>query len=447
MIPVREEIRALARLAAPIAMAQVGLNALALVDTAIVGNDSTLDFEAATLGRSVFFTVASVGLGVGMALEPIASQAVASGEQGRAWVAFRRTLRAVAYQWPVAVVLAFGLTFLLPLLRVADAEVRGARLFMLGNVPGLYFFVAFIAGKTFLQAHGRTRPLLVGAVVANVVNWAVCNVLVRGDACLRDWHLPALGLPHLGAFGAGVASSVASGVLFLWTLVAARQHRGDDPRSEDGPSVKRILELGIPMGLQLLAEIGAFTFAALLAAWFGPSQVGAYQVALMLASVTFMGAMGVSGATAVRVGRAVGEGRSARNAGLSGIGMGASVMLVGVAAFTLVPRTLVGFFTHDEAVLDLGSKLLRIAAVFQLFDGVQVVAAGALRGAGDVRYPFVANVVAHWGMGLPVALGLAFGLHWGALGLFCGLTVGLVAVSFGLGLRFFHVSKKLIERV
>src|SRR5580693_6864846 len=175
--------------------------------------------------------------------------------------------------------------------------------------------------------------------------------------------------------------------------------------------------------------MGIFSLVALLAGTLGAEVASAHQVAIGMAAFTFMGALGVSGATAVRVGHAVGAGRSARAAGFLGIALGAGVMMVGVVAFLAVPRLLVSAFTNDARVIAIGVDLVRIAALFQLFDGVQAVAAGALRGAGDVRFPFVANVVAHWLVGFPIALVLGFALHGGAQGLWWGLTAGLVAIS------------------
>jgi multidrug resistance protein, MATE family len=333
----------------------------------------------------------------------------------------------------------------LPLLRAAPEDVAGARSFVLGNIPGMFFFVAFIATKTFLQAHGKIVPLLFAAFVSNVVNWIACNMLVRGDDALVAWRLPPMGLPHLGAFGAGLANSIATAVLFLISMLAAYKYRatGNNPAA----SVRRILELGVPMGLMFLAEIGAFTTASMLAAWFGPAQVAAYQVALILASQTFMGALGVSGATAVQVGKAIGEGTDPREAGFMGITIGALFMLVGVAMFTLFPKALVSYFTQDPEVIRLGTKLLQIAAIFQLFDGVQCVAAGALRGAGDAKVPFWINLGAHWGLGLPVALSLGFGLNWGVTGFFVGLTIGIGSVAIALFMRFNTLSKTKIARV
>jgi MATE family multidrug resistance protein len=160
-----------------------------------------------------------------------------------------------------------------------------------------------------------------------------------------------------------------------------------------------------------------------------------------------MGALGVSGATAVRVGHAVGAGTSPRRAGVLGISLGAAVMIAGAFVFAVFPGLLVSAFTSDARVIAIGTDLVRIAALFQLFDGVQAVATGALRGAGDVRFPFVANVVAHWFVGFPVALLLGFLLHLGAPGLWWGLTSGLVVISVALATRFWRISGRAIARL
>ncbi len=331
------------------------------------------------------------------------------------------------------------------------------RLYLLGQMPGFALTLAFLSAKTFLQAHGRTRPALVGSIVANVVNVFVSNLLVRGDGALRAVGLAPVGLPALGALGGGIAFSVASLVLFVFVAWGAAQFRprrtgggddGDDADDDGSPvPLGRVYRLGVPVGLQMLAEMGIFSLVALLSGALGPEVASAHQVAIGMASFTFMGALGVSGATAVRVGHAVGAGASPRRAGTLGIALGAAVMTFGAVAFLAVPRTLVSAFTADERVITIGVDLVRIAALFQLFDGVQAVAAGALRGAGDVRFPFVANVIAHWFIGFPVALTLGFVLHGGAPGLWWGLTAGLVVVSVTLAARFAAVSKRTIVRV
>jgi MATE family multidrug resistance protein len=310
----------------------------------------------------------------------------------------------------------------------------------------MLLFSVFLAAKTYLQAHERTMPSLAAAAVANVVNLAVCNLLVRGDEILVRFDLPALGVPRLGAFGAGLASTIASLVLAAWVMIAAYRLRPAHVSSRDLP-VGKVLRLGTPVGLHLLAEIGVFSLVAVIAGRLGEIAVSAHQIAIGLSSFTFMGALGLSGATAVRVGHAIGEGRSPRRTGLLGIGLGGAFMAVCAVVFLAFPRALVDLFTEDAQIAELATRLLFIAAAFQLFDGVQGVAAGALRGAGDVRYAFYVNVAAHWLVGLPLALWLGFEAKLGAPGLWWGLLVGLALVAGALLARFVRVVRGPVARV
>ena len=439
------ELRILAGLALPIALAQFGLIAMALVDTAVLGRVSVDDLAGGGLGRTIGFTATIVAIGVTSGLEPVAAQALGAGEPGRAWQGFVANLRAALFLWVPLMAAAFLATLALAPLGLPAPVVHRVRFYLLGQAPGLAATMAYFSCKTFLQAHGSTAPALVGSLVANVVNLLVCNVLVRGDGALVAVGLPPLGLPALGALGAGLAFSLAACVLLAFVLRPALRRRvtGDAPRV----SLRATYRLGLPTGLQMLAEMGIFSLVAVLSGALGPEVASAHTVAIGLASFTFMGALGVSGATAVRVGHAIGAGRSPRRAGSLGMGLGALVMLAGAFAFAAFPAALVGAFTSDARVIAIGTVLVRIAALFQLFDGVQTVAAGALRGAGDVRFPFVANVVAHWFIGFPIAVTLGFALHLGAPGLWWGLTCGLVVVSVTLAARFAWLSSRVIARV
>jgi multidrug resistance protein, MATE family len=461
------ELRALARLSLPISLAQLGLVFMSLVDTAIIGHVSVEDLAAAAIGRSIIFGITAVGMGISSALDPLASQAVGAGQPERAHQALRAGIQAAALITLPTVLLAFAVTLLLGPLGVDVTILPRVHAYLLGSAPGVFGYLAYLAGKSFLQAHGATRPALVASLVANVVNAAVCSVLVRGDDALHALGLPGVGLPRLGALGAGVASSVGSLLLAAIVLQAARAFRPITPpfspptpppsssnlpsataAAEPGPiTLLTVLRLGVPVGLQLLAEIGVFSLVALLAGRLGTTVLSAHQIAVGLASFTFMGALGVGGATAVQVGHAIGAGRSPRQSGLVGLALGALVMTVGATFFALIPRPLIALFTTNAEVIEVGAHLLRIASLFALFDGIQAVASGALRGAGDVRFPFLANVAAHWLVGLPVALTLGFGFNLGAPGLWWGLTAGLVTVSILLAARFVHLSSRAIERV
>jgi len=437
------ELRANLRLAWPIAIAQFGLVAMSLVDTAILGHVSVDDLAGAAMGRAIGFAAVTLTMGIATGLEPIASQSLGAKEPARAWEALLTTLRLCVLMWLPSVAVAIGVTYLLGPLGVEAPVVERTRAYVIGQAPQMALIGVFLAAKVFLQAHGSTAPALVGSLVANVLNFFVCSVLVRGDDALASVHLPPMGLPRLGALGAGLALSFATLVLTLFVLVPARRRRVHGEREP----MARVWKLGAPVGAQMLAEYAVFTLVALLAGKLGKHVVSAHQIAIGLASFTYMGALGVAGATAVRVGIAVGERRSPRPAGMIGIAVGAASMALGAILFATIPELLVDVFTDDPEVIAIGSKLLVLASLFQLFDGVQVVAAGALRGAGDVRAPFLANVGAHWLVGFPLAVGLCFGLEMGASGLWWGVTVSLTVTALVLGARFWIVSARRIERV
>jgi MATE family multidrug resistance protein len=439
------ELREVVRLAWPIALAHFGVIAMSLVDTAILGHVSVDDLAGAAMGRAIGFAAVTLAMGVATGLEPIAAQALGAKDPARAWQALLTTTRASLLLWVPSVIVAIGVTYLLVPLGVEASVVERTRAYVIGQAPQMALIGVFLSAKVFLQAHGSTAPALIGSAVANVLNFFVCSLLVRGDDALRAVHLPPLGLPRLGALGAGIALSFATLVLALFVLVPARRRRGH----AHAPPVpmRTTWKLGLPVGAQMLAEYAVFTTIALLAGKLGKHVVSAHQIAIGLASFTYMGGLGVAGATAVRVGIAVGERRSPRRAGLMGIAVGVASMTVGAIVFAVMPYTLVDVFTDDPQVIEIGGKLLLIAAIFQLFDGVQVVAAGALRGAGDVRSPFLANIGAHWLVGFPLAVALCFGFGLGASGLWWGVTASLILTALLLGARFYVLSGRRIARV
>jgi MATE family multidrug resistance protein len=434
-------------------MAQLGMVTLGLVETAVVGSEpghrGVLDLGGVALGRTIAFTSLTVGMGTAFALEPLAAQAIGAGDPARAWRALETTLGACARVWAVCMALAIASTFALVPFGIEPAVVDRARAFLIAQAPGSALMLVFFCAKTFLQAHGKTRPAVIAVVAANAINIVACNLLVRGDDVLEAMHLPRLGIPSLGALGAGIAASIASTVLAAIVLMAAARQRDELGRpslvaeaATDPVPLAEVLGLGLPIGFQILAEVGVFALVAVLAGRLGSDVVAAHQIALGIASFTYMGALGISGATSVRVGLAVGARRSARRPGALGIAMGGGMMCVPALIFALFPSAPIELFTHDARVTAIAVPLIRIAALFQLFDGVQAVAGGALRGAGDARVPFMLNVVSYWLVGLPLALLLGFHFGLGARGLWWGLTAGLVTASILLSFRFRRVTRE-----
>jgi MATE family multidrug resistance protein len=284
-------------------------------------------------------------------------------------------------------------------------------------------------------------------------------IAVNGDAGLATLHLPRVGLHAFGAAGAGIATCFSTWLMALWlwsprgrakpgAIDFARE--GDArPRGFDREVMIKLVVVGAPIGAQFLAEVGIFTLVTVLMARISARATAAHQIALGLASLSFMGALGVAQATSVRVGRYVGEGErlKARRAGFTGIALGVGCMSAWAVIFAGAPRLLSRVFSDDPAVLDAAVPLVRLAALFQLGDGAQVVGAGALRGAGDTRWPLIANLVAHWGIALPIAWTLGFTLHWGAVGLWWGLVAGLWSIGLALVFRFGRLTRNEIARL
>jgi MATE family multidrug resistance protein len=277
-----------------------------------------------------------------------------------------------------------------------------------------------------MQAMGRVAPVLWTVLVANVLNAGLNWVFIYGN----------LGSPPLGVAGSSLATSISRWVMAILLLAlsgTAVYGRLRPWRKETGAiqPLLRMLRLGLPIGLQYLLEYGAFAAAALLMGVLGTTQMAAHQIAINLASFTFMVPLGVSTATAVLVGHAIGAGdeAQARRAAVAGIAVGTSFMCASAIVFRVFPVALARTYTGDAAVVVLAATLIPIAGVFQVFDGIQAVAAGVLRGIGDTHAPAIINVVGFWLIGLPVSWLLAFRLGGGAVGLWWGIVVGLAAVA------------------
>lgn len=450
----RVEVSAIARLAAPIVLTQLGTMAMGLVDSMIVGRVGEQALASVSIGHTLSLALAMPAFGICMAIEPLASQAAGAGDATRARLAWREGARLTALLSLPVMLLTWASLALLPLLHVEPAVIPEARAYVFARLPSVLPLLLYIAAKTYQQALLRPRAAVEAAIVANVVHAAVGWTLVFGDAGLVRLGLPALGVPALGAAGAGYATTASHVVMVAWLLGprgrppagALDAARAPLPRGFDRVTIGKLLRIGAPIGLQLAAEVGIFSLVGLLMGSLGKRALASHQIAINLASLSFMGALGIAQATSVRVGLAVGERRHGgpRRAGFLGIALGLCAMAGWAMLFAVAPKVLARAFTPEGPVIDAAAQLLRIAAVFQLADGVQVVAAGALRGAGDTRWPLIANVIVHWVLVLPVAWYLAFHLGLGARGLWYALTLGLVVIASALAWRFSRITKREI---
>jgi len=287
------------------------------------------------------------------------------------------------------------------------------------------------------------RVITVTYVLANLLNWFGNWVLIYGK----------FGFPALGVNGSAISTciarlSMAAALLgFAWRYERTRGH----PlfRHWAGPSFEKmmqLLRLGAPAAGQIVLEVGAWNMATLSAGWLTPVALATHQIAVNYASVTYMVPLGISAAAAVSVGRAVGanDPERARRAGWLALGLGTAFMLLAAVVFLVAPRPLIALYTRDPQVMAVGPSLLWVAAAFQIFDGIQTVCTGALRGLGETRAPMVANFVGYWVLGLPLGLTLCFVLRWGIYGTWIGLTLALIVIAVTLLLRWRRDSARLV---
>lgn len=427
--PSRSELRDLVALALPVAVVQMGLVSQGLVDTAMVGRVTETQLAAVTLGNLYFFGVAVFGMGLLLALDPLVSQAYGAGDHGEIRASLQRGL-------VISLVLALATSVMLavadPVLRLLgqpDEVVPIAAGYSRALIAGMWPFYGFVIFRQVLQALGRVAPIVWTIVLANLLNVFANWVLVFGN----------LGAPAMGAVGSGWATAISRwfmciGVLVLGFRAIAPYLGGVRREFLRMVPLWRMARLGVPIGLHLFLEFGAFGATGIAMGWMGTGALAGHQIALNLAAFAFMIPLGISQAAAVLVGRSVGEGRPdrARRCAGGAILVCCAVMAVTAAIFLLMPGLLARQFTTQAEVAAVAMVLIPVAGMFQLFDGLQVVCTGALRGVADTLRPMIYNVLGFWLFGLPIGLLLGFRTDVGPVGLWWGLAAGLGAVAIML---------------
>lgn len=439
----------LGRTSGPLVLAIVGNQLLGVVDTAIVGRVGTQPLAAVALGNGVYFTVTVIAFGCLLGSDPLLSQAIGAGEGERARAIVRAATRLAALLFLPAALVTALLTRASGVFGIEASTVGLAFEFVVGRLPGILPFLLLAPYRSLLQSRAIGRPLVVSAIVANVVNLFGNLLLIFGDRALDRIGLPGIGLPALGVLGSGIASSLASWAQLVVILVSVRALAPLAGGGATDVTTRTIVGVGLPVGLTLLAEVGAFSISSAVAASISDVSAASHQVALSAASFTFTFALGLSSATSVNVGKAIGRGdtRAARQAGI--VGAVAVFLVMGTFAlcFLLFATPLARIFTDSSEVVGRAAALLFVAAAFQLSDGAQCVFSAALRGLGDTRYSQRANVVGYYVIGLPLALLLA---KWAGLaerGLFWGLSLGLTVIAVALARRFLAVTAGEVGRL
>jgi MATE family multidrug resistance protein len=431
----KQELRAMIALAVPVVLSELGWMAQGVVDNIMVGRLGPEAIGAVSLGNAVYYTPSLFGIGLLLGLDTLVAQAYGRRDHDEChrWLA-QGVYLACIVTLPLMLFVA-GFSFRLTRFGVNPAVAAPAasylRILNWGTLPLLLYG----GTRRYLQGVGQVRVITVTYILANLLNWGGNWVLIYGK----------LGFPALGVNGSAISTCIArvgmaAALLgFAWRYERTRGH----PlfRHWAGPHLARLLELvrlGAPAAGQIVLEVGAWNLCTFSASYLSPVALATHAIALNYASISYMVPLGVSAAAAVSVGHAVGAGNPARarRAGWLALALGTGFMLCAALVFLAAPRPLIALYTRDPQVMAVGPTLLWIAAAFQIFDGIQTVSTGALRGLGETRVPMFANFVGYWILGLPLGLTLCFVLRWGIYGTWIGLTLALVVIALTLLLRW-----------
>lgn len=431
------------RLAYPVVISQLGHTLVGLSDSIIIGHTGEVPLAAVSLGNSIFTIFMVTGIGVSYGLTPLIAQENGRGNRSYCGCLLSQSLLInITVGLLLCAVIVTGSHYI-PLLDQPAAVAAQAKPFL--QFLGFSFFPLMIyqSFKQFAEGLGFTRQAMNISIIGNVINIMVGITLVFG----------LFGLPRMGVIGVGIATltdRLLMATAMAWYVLKSPRfkpylqefHFRDVSRA----TIQKILGIGAPVALQYLFEVSAFSGAVVMVGWIGAREQAAHQIAISLATMTYMMASGVSAAAGIKSGNFFGA-RQFRELRLSAIASYHMVLvLMGTAAlvFMLGNHLLPLMYIKEPEVILIASHLLIIAAFFQLFDGTQVVGLGILRGMGDVKVPTIITLLAYWGLGLPIGYLLGIHLNFGIQGIWWGLLLGLLTASVLLFIRFQVKTRKHI---
>jgi MATE family multidrug resistance protein len=416
-------------LAIPIVLSDLGWMSMGIVDTMMVGRitpDTAIAIGAVSIGSIFFYTVAMLGGGLMLGLDTLISHAYGAGDREDCYRSLLSGLYLIVPLAPALMIIAW---LCVPLFRVFGYEPalqdEIARFLhpLVWSTPPLFVYFAF---RRYLQATSRARPVLFALVTANLVNFIGNWIFIYGH----------VGAPAMGT--AGSAWSTVAARIYMAAALAIYALYQDGPwrisLRPDYSRIRRLLRLGFPAAGQITVEIGVFATAGAFIGKLGGVPLAAHQIAMNAISATYMVPLGINSAAAVRVGQALGRGdpHGASRSGWVAIALGALFMSCCSVALVAMPRSIGRAFTMDASVIEAAVPLLLIGAVFQLFDGLQTCAMGALRGLGDTRTAMLCHLIAYWVVGLPLGYVLCFRFGRGAVGMWIGLCAALILIGLVL---------------
>jgi MATE family multidrug resistance protein len=441
---IRKEISQTARLAYPVLIGQLGHMMMGVVDSVMVGQVGATPLAASSVAHGLFILFLIFGIGVSMAISPLVAMAVGSDNLEKIGIVFRQGLLVNMILSILLAIAAFYGSALFEYLNqppdVTEQAIAYLRVLAISIIPVMLFQTY----RQFSEGLSIMNPPMVVTVAANTVNIFANWVLIFGN----------LGAPALGLVGAGWATFITRsmmGISLMLFMIFSQRFRSFDMgfyfSRIDRQIIRQILKIGVPSGVQYFFEVGAFAGAAIIIGWLGTKELAAHQIAINLASISFMFALSISAAAAIRVGHAVGRSdlNAVRNAGFSAILLSIGIMGSFGILFITLRLFLPSLYIEDTQVIQIASTLLVIAAFFQLSDGTQAVGIGILRGIADTRIPMIITFVAYWIVGLPGGYYLGFVRDMGVNGVWIGLLVALTLSAVSLTWRFNSRSRREIS--
>ena len=424
------------RLSVPVIMGQLGQVLIGVIDSMMIGELGKDYLSAATLANSVYFIIIVVGMGITFAISPLVAEAWGKGDDEKAGLYLRQGVWVGIWisliTGGIAFLASWGLFYMDQPVRDAQLAFSYLRILCISTLP----MIIFLIYKSFSDGLSRTRPAMyitfIGLLMNVVANW----LLIYGK----------MGLPRLELDGAGYATLIGRFTMMALMIAyvnKARIYQRFNPalrwREFDRKIIRKILEIGLPSGFQFFFEVGAFAGAAIMIGWLGAEYRSAHQIAISLASITFMVSFGLGAGATIRVGEALGREDmiNARKAGFTGIGLVFVTSVLFSIIFVLGRHVLPTFYNIEEQiVLDIAARLLIIAALFQVFDGIQAVGIGILRGIQDVRIPTLVTFAAYWVICLPLGYLFGFIFGWGVEGMWYAFLVALAIAAVAHTGRF-----------
>ncbi|GJA55095.1 MATE family efflux transporter [Aeromonas caviae] len=432
------EAKQLVRLASPILVAQVAQIAMNFVDTVMAGQVSAVDLAAVSVASSFWLPIILLVQGIIMALTPIVSQLNGARKQDEVRPAAHQGFWLALIVTPIAMVALYFSPLALQFMDVDPVMAAKTAGYLHAILWGLPAFVMFQVLRNFSEGLSHTMPTMVIGFVGLAVNIPANYIFIHGH----------FGMPKLGGVGCGVATAIVLWAMLLAMIVYVkcsahfkRINLFAQLARPNGSRIWRLFRLGFPIAMAIFCEVTLFTVVALMLAPFGAETVASHQIALNFSSLVFMLPLSIGVGVTIRVGHNIGEGQpdQARVAARTGLMLGMGVAAATAALTVLLRDPIAGIYTDDLQVIGLAATLLFFAAIYQISDSVQVVAAAALRGYKDTQAIFYVTIVAYWGLGLPT--GMILGLtDWvvprmGPQGFWIGFIVGLTSAALMLGAR------------